>query len=116
MKKSQYKEIPQAQAAAAGGPSEPPKQSAHDSQDPGPGGKPINLADPVVVVDLAAALRRLKDVFGLCAVLLLSFASHAAAQEMVRMVVFTPADLSVPADARKKLTECAEATEKFYFQ
>lgn len=62
------------------------------------------------------ALHRLKDVFGLCAVLLLGFASHAAAQEMVRMVVFTPADLSVPADARKKLTEVAEATERFYFQ
>jgi hypothetical protein len=32
------------------------------------------------------------------------------------MVVFTPSDLSVPADARKKLTEVAEATEQFYFK
>jgi hypothetical protein len=32
------------------------------------------------------------------------------------MVAFTPGDLSVPADARKKLTQVAEATEKFYFQ
>jgi hypothetical protein len=76
----------------------------------------IYLPDQVVVVDLAAALHQLKNVFGLCLFLLLGFATYAAEQGKVRMVVFTPADLSVPADARKKLTEVAAATEKFYFQ
>ncbi|HVV02474.1 MAG TPA: hypothetical protein VHH88_13990 [Verrucomicrobiae bacterium] len=51
-----------------------------------------------------------------CFFVWLGFASHAAAQEKCRMVVFTPADLSVPADARTKLTAIAETTEKFYFR
>jgi hypothetical protein len=69
-----------------------------------------------VVLDLAAALRKLGNVFGLCLFLLPGFTSHAIAQGKARMVFFTPMDVSVPADARKKLTEVAEATEKFYFQ
>lgn len=41
--------------------------------------------------------------------------SDAAQPSALRIVFFTPADLSVPAGARRRLTQIAAAAEKFYF-
>ncbi|SRR6266511_122693 len=58
MSDSRPQKIPKTQSAGSGGPPKPPKKTARSLEDQ-PSGKPrIDIPDPVVVGDLAAALRR----------------------------------------------------------
>lgn len=50
-------DIPETQPASAGGPPRPPKKTARDLADDSPQEPHIDIPDPVVVRDLASALR-----------------------------------------------------------
>jgi hypothetical protein len=56
MSDSSNKKSPNTQPAAAGGPPRPPKKTARDLEDQSPEEPHIDIPDPVVVKDLAAAL------------------------------------------------------------
>jgi hypothetical protein len=49
--------IPNPQSGSTGGPPRPPKKAAQGSEDDFPGGRRIEIPDPVVTKDLAAALK-----------------------------------------------------------
>lgn len=52
-----------------------------------------------------------------CSLLLIGLLpNRCPAQDKVRMLIFTPSDLSVPAGARQRLSRVADATEKFFFK
>ena len=50
--------IPETQPASAGGPPRPPKKTARDLEDESPQEPHIDIPDPVVVKELASALRK----------------------------------------------------------
>lgn len=58
MRKTEHERMPLTQAAASGSPPKPPKRTSRNFQDPEPGGEPVYLPDPVVVLDLAPALNQ----------------------------------------------------------
>ena len=57
MSDSRLESVPKTQPASAGGPPRPPKKTARGLEDFSPEDPHIELPDPVVVKELAAALR-----------------------------------------------------------
>ena len=58
MKNPRFGKTPKTQPAASGGPPAPPKKTARALEDDAPGEPHIDIPDPVVLTDLAAALRQ----------------------------------------------------------
>jgi hypothetical protein len=58
MSDSRSRKIPKTQPASAGGPPRPPKKTARDLADDSPQEPHIDIPDPIVVRDLASALRQ----------------------------------------------------------
>jgi hypothetical protein len=58
MSDSPPRKIPKTQPVSAGGPPRPPKKTARGLDDESPQGPHINIPDPVVLKELAAALRQ----------------------------------------------------------
>ena len=56
MTDSRSRKVPKTQPASAGGPPRPPKKTARGLQDDSPGGRHIDIPDPIVLKDLAAVL------------------------------------------------------------